>query len=187
MSNSIKKLIPSFFTFCNLLCGVVAILLTVFYVSRTSLVIGCILLIGGALFDGIDGRLARKFDVVSDIGKQLDGFADLVTFVLAPIIIWLVFVVHLQERAVNWIEIALTCGYVASGVYRLARYNCCVFKEHFEGLPTLIASILICVLIFASDFFYGYLSSNLVYIILSYVFIGLLSIAMVSRFKIKRI
>jgi CDP-diacylglycerol--serine O-phosphatidyltransferase len=36
--------------------------------------------VGAALFDSLDGRVARRLNAASEFGKQLDSLADLVSF-----------------------------------------------------------------------------------------------------------
>ena len=44
----------------------------------------------GALFDFLDGFVARMFNSASELGKQLDSLADMVTFGVAPGVIMMV-------------------------------------------------------------------------------------------------
>ena len=76
----IKKNIPNIFTLCNLLCGCIAIV----FVFEGNLV-GSAYSVGIACaFDFLDGLVARTLNVNSDIGKQLDSLADIVSFGLVP-------------------------------------------------------------------------------------------------------
>ena len=72
--------IPNLITAANLLSGVIAIILIL--AGRIDLAPFAIFT--GALFDFFDGFLARKFNVSSEMGKQLDSLADMVTFGVAP-------------------------------------------------------------------------------------------------------
>ena len=81
--------IPNLFTAANLICGVVSILLTL--AGRIDLAPLVIFL--GAFFDFFDGFLARKLKVSSEMGKQLDSLADMVTFGVAPGLLMLVVIV----------------------------------------------------------------------------------------------
>lgn len=81
--------IPNLFTAANLTCGVVAIILTLS--GRIDIAPFVIYL--GALFDFFDGFLARKLKVSSEMGKQLDSLADMVTFGVAPGILMMVVII----------------------------------------------------------------------------------------------
>ena len=75
-----KKYIPNLITSLNLLCGCLAIL----FVISGDLVIASLLVILGMFFDFFDGLVARILNVQSEIGKQLDSLADMVSFGVVP-------------------------------------------------------------------------------------------------------
>lgn len=79
----IKRLIPNLLTAGNLVGGILAIVLTL--QGRVDLAPYCIFI--SALFDFLDGFAARLLKVQSELGKQLDSLADMVTFGVAPGII----------------------------------------------------------------------------------------------------
>ena len=76
----IKRNIPNAITCCNLLCGCLAIIQT----FEGHLVMASYLVILAAIFDFFDGFAARLFKVSSNIGKDLDSLADMVTFGVVP-------------------------------------------------------------------------------------------------------
>ncbi|MCK9162873.1 MAG: CDP-alcohol phosphatidyltransferase family protein [Bacteroidales bacterium] len=80
----IKKQIPNTITLLNLLCGILSIY-TLY--TTESIIIPSVLIILGALFDFLDGMVARLLKAYSIIGKELDSLADLVTFGVAPSLI----------------------------------------------------------------------------------------------------
>ncbi|MFA7081114.1 MAG: CDP-alcohol phosphatidyltransferase family protein [Bacteroidales bacterium] len=80
----IKKQIPNTITLLNLLCGILAIY-TLY--TTESLIIPSVLVIVGAVFDFMDGLAARALKAYSNLGKELDSLADLVTFGVAPSLI----------------------------------------------------------------------------------------------------
>ena len=99
--------------------------------------VGLILL--ASLFDYLDGFAARKLNVQSALGTQLDSFADLVTFGIAPAVI-VYFVSTLSLFFVeNGIEfwLFLILGFVPLlGAIRLARFNTVEEESSFFiGLP----------------------------------------------------
>ena len=87
----IKDHIPNFLTLLNLLCGCLAIVaafkLYSVHLFHYDLPIAPILIFIGGFFDYIDGTVARLLDARSDLGKQLDSLADIVTFGVVPSII----------------------------------------------------------------------------------------------------
>ena len=76
----IKKYIPNFLTSINLLLGAVGTYLAI--IGRPDFTAICILL--AAIFDFFDGFAARLLNAYSDVGKDLDSFADLISFGFAP-------------------------------------------------------------------------------------------------------
>lgn len=78
--NAIKRLIPNLLTAGNLVGGIMAIILT--FTGRIEIAPWCIF--ASAIFDFLDGFVARLLKVQSELGKQLDSLADMVTFGVAP-------------------------------------------------------------------------------------------------------
>ena len=72
--------IANLLTSMNLICGMLSILFC--FSGQLEFAVYAIFL--GALFDFADGFVARKFNLISDLGKQLDSLSDLVTFGIAP-------------------------------------------------------------------------------------------------------
>lgn len=72
--------LPDLLTTANLSCGMAAILLA----SQGQLTVACWLVFAGAAFDVLDGLAARALGGGTELGKQLDSLADLVTFGVAP-------------------------------------------------------------------------------------------------------
>ncbi len=79
----IKNNIPNFITLLNLFCGCLAIVAA----FKTDLIIASFLVFAGAIFDYLDGTAARLLKAKSEIGKELDSLADVVTFGVVPSII----------------------------------------------------------------------------------------------------
>lgn len=75
--------IPNGITLLNLLCGC----LSVVYAFNDQLIPAAILIFVAGIFDFLDGFFARLLKAYSEIGKQLDSLADLISFGLAPSII----------------------------------------------------------------------------------------------------
>ena len=77
---SIKSFVPNAISFLNLNSGVLAVIAALD--GHLELSVGFVLL--GIFFDFFDGLAARALDVKSELGVQLDSFADLITSGLAP-------------------------------------------------------------------------------------------------------
>lgn len=142
--------LPNLFTAANLLSGCIAIILT--FSGRVDLAPFAIF--AGALFDFLDGFIARKLGLMGEMGKQLDSLADMVTFSLAPGMIMFVILVSLGSDSLtpvtvqNWVDdfiggntsnyyplIALVIPFFS--LFRLAKFNLDTRQtESFIGLPT---------------------------------------------------
>lgn len=86
--------IPNLFTASNLLSGVFSIIFAL--MGRIDL--APFFIFAGAIFDFLDGFLARKMNKMGELGKQLDSLADMITFGLAPgIFMMVVMIVSLSD------------------------------------------------------------------------------------------
>lgn len=88
-----------------------------------------------ALFDFLDGAAARILKAYSDMGKELDSLADLVSFGLAPAM--LLFNTMISYNGGAFTPWALVPMYIAvMGALRLARFNVDTTQStSFRGLP----------------------------------------------------
>lgn len=122
-----KRWIPNMLTVFNLFAGIIAILLTLMEDWWAA----AALIVGAALFDSLDGRIARRLNVASEFGKQLDSLADLVSFGVAPAII----AYMLNFISAGWSGYILVALFPVCGALRLARFNTVSFQGHYQGLP----------------------------------------------------
>ncbi|OON99551.1 MAG: hypothetical protein ATN35_12070 [Epulopiscium sp. Nele67-Bin004] len=187
MQERILKEVPNMCTFANVVCGVMALMVSVFHRSQEAIIWACILIAIGGFFDAIDGRLARKLQVTSAIGKELDSFADMITFVIAPMCTFIAMHSMGYQQRVSMLEILVATFYISCGIYRLARYNSSDYTTYFEGLPTTASGFLMSVYIFTSIFLVDFWCKSGIYSVCSYVFIAICGLAMISTFKVKRI
>lgn len=129
-------MIPSALTLTNLLLGFLAILFT----FRYELISAALLILFGLICDFFDGYCARKLNAASELGKELDSLADLVTFGIAPASLAFAASLHVIQ-----VFGAVCClAYVCCGALRLARFN--VSQSHmgkFVGMPTPLAAVLV--------------------------------------------
>lgn len=126
-----RRWIPNVLTVTNLSAGLAAILLSL--VEQWALAVA--LVFGAALFDSLDGRVARRLNVASEFGKQLDSLADLVSFGVAPALI--AYLLVFADS--GWSGYALATVFPICGALRLARFNVSGVKGHFVGLPITVA------------------------------------------------
>ncbi len=164
-----KRLIPNIVTLSNLVLGVVSLCFTLEGHYRESAV--AILL--AMVMDGMDGRLARRFKVSSDFGKELDSLSDLVSFGVAPALLTYASVMN----QLGYWGLSLAIIFALCGAIRLARFNVLNIKTHFVGVPITFAGPLMAIFVLLANrlplYFYPIAT-----IFLSYL--------MVSKFKIPK-
>jgi len=136
--------IPNALTCCNLICGCMATGCA-FYGNYQWAVL---MIIIGAVFDFFDGMVARALGVSSNIGKELDSLADVVTFGVAPsaILFYLFHEVQYPEQLSTFSFQLSTIKSIlpytafimaAFSALRLAKFNLDERQhQQFIGLPT---------------------------------------------------
>ncbi|MFM1745468.1 MAG: hypothetical protein RLZZ630_1405 [Bacteroidota bacterium] len=132
------KHIPNIITLMNLFCGCLAII----WLADNRIQDAALLIFLAAVLDFLDGMVARLLKAYSDIGKELDSLADVVSFGVVPgLILFALF----QEQSGANLSVSDSDSlvpYVALLVpllsaYRLAKFNIDTRqKEYFIGLPT---------------------------------------------------
>ncbi len=166
----IKKSIPNVLTFLNLSFGILSII----EIINKNYLIAALFIVGAALIDRYDGRIARALNVSSEIGKELDSLSDLISFGVAPGLL-IFFKYGLNDYLIG---LTIMLFYVICGCYRLAKYNISNFEGVFSGIPiTICGSALAIVSLIIS------MESKIVAI----VFMILFGYLMVSKLKLKKI
>ena len=109
------KLIPNLLTISNLICGCIAL----YFTFHNNLVFAAYLIGLSAIFDFMDGAVARLLKVSGPMGRELDSLADMVSFGVVPGSV----VFHLLEASSmsSYSFIALLIP--ALSAYRLAKFN----------------------------------------------------------------
>ena len=138
MLTRIKNSIPNTITCLNLLSGVAAIIFAFHFNEPIGAMRGyqwAYILIGAAaLFDFCDGAAARLLHAYSDLGKELDSLADLVSFGVAPAMLVFNMIAVANDPLSPWAFSALLIP--AFGALRLARFNIDTRQTtSFIGLP----------------------------------------------------
>lgn len=132
-----KKHIPNTITCCNLISGCVAIVFAIYGLPDIALSF----IILGAVFDFFDGMSARLLHVSSEIGKELDSLADVVTFGVAPssILFWFISVTDYPSLLEPLRSVLPFSAFIlaAFSALRLAKFNLDTRQTtSFIGLPT---------------------------------------------------
>jgi CDP-diacylglycerol--serine O-phosphatidyltransferase len=142
---AIKKHIPNFITLLNLISGCIAII----FIFEGNLPVASYLIFVAALFDFFDGMAARLLKVKSEIGKQLDSLADVISFGLVPGFIIMKLLqnsigVTLVNTGFTSVIPYLALLIPAFSALRLAKFNIDTRQTYsFIGLPTPANAILI--------------------------------------------
>ncbi|HEX5277898.1 MAG TPA: CDP-diacylglycerol--serine O-phosphatidyltransferase [Fluviicoccus sp.] len=137
-------LLPNLFTTAALFSGFYAIIAAMNGMFEKA----AIAIFVAALFDGMDGRVARMTNTQSAFGEQYDSLSDLVSFGVAPALV--VFSWSLQTLGkFGWICAFI---YTTSAAFRLARFNVqigSVDKRYFIGLASPLAAAIIASMVWA--------------------------------------
>ncbi|MEW6506904.1 MAG: CDP-diacylglycerol--serine O-phosphatidyltransferase [Bacteroidota bacterium] len=140
-----KAFIANTITAMNIFCGFMSIL----YASQNNFRYAAIFIITAAIFDTLDGIIARLLDTASRFGVELDSLSDVVSFGAAPS--FLIFKAYAFQFG-PW-GILLSSSLLIFGALRLARFNVMTeeikTKGDFTGLPIPLAAITIALLIFS--------------------------------------
>jgi CDP-diacylglycerol--serine O-phosphatidyltransferase len=126
----VKSHIPNILTLANLFCGILAIKVGF---SEHYYLAGFFVLLG-AFFDFFDGFSARLLKVQGELGKQLDSFADMVTFGVAPGVVMYSFLSSfIEDSYIPYISFVIPL----LSALRLAKFNIDSNQSgKFIGLPT---------------------------------------------------
>src|ERR1700722_2724506 len=151
--------LPSLFTAGNLAAGFYAILQSIHgsmgdgptysaYFDHAAIAIAF-----AAIFDGLDGRVARATNTASDFGREFDSLADVIAFGVAPCLLSYLWGVHMVSPTaypvVQWrmhlLGVAVCFLFMICGARRLARFNVSVNpqprnpgrpgRKYFVGMP----------------------------------------------------
>jgi CDP-diacylglycerol--serine O-phosphatidyltransferase len=168
-----KSAIPNLVTLANLGCGIMSIMM----LFKINYMWSAIFILLACLADRYDGIVARRLNVSSELGKELDSLADLVSFGVAPSI--LAFNLYgFSELGIGGYLLMLL--FPMAGAYRLARFNVTEFDGEFHGIP----------ITFAGMFMSLYCLATINYLLplgITAILIIVLSYLMVCEHKFKKI
>jgi CDP-diacylglycerol---serine O-phosphatidyltransferase len=142
MSTRLHSVIVNGCTSLNLTLGVSTIILA----HEGCLKLAALCLLGSVMWDAADGYLARRWNVTSDFGANLDSLADMTSFVVGG-----------SALTFNWFEpflplwatLPLAVWFALTGAWRLARFNAGPkLTGEFFGLPTTANATLLAMLLF---------------------------------------
>ncbi|MCM3663923.1 CDP-diacylglycerol--serine O-phosphatidyltransferase [Mesobacillus subterraneus] len=173
LDTTVKKLksqTANVLTLANLSLGGFAIIVGM----NGNLNLSLLLIFIAALADRFDGMVARKFNIESELGKQLDSMSDIISFGVAPAL--LIYQGILSEFGAPGAFFIVF--YIGCGAFRLARFNISESNGYFTGLPITAAGVLATLSFLAIPFLPPQ----------TFLFIMIvLSFLMVSPFRLKKV
>ena len=130
-----RMIAPNLITLLAVCLGLTAIRLS--YEGRLEFAV--IAIVGAAILDGVDGRVARLLKGTSRFGAELDSLADFLNFGVAPALVLYGFILH-EMRALGWVVAMI---FAIANALRLARFNVMLDdptrpdwkKDFFVGMP----------------------------------------------------
>lgn len=178
----IKTQIPNLLTLLNLFFGVMGII----WVLDGNILSGAYFVLLAAGFDFFDGFVARLLKVQSDIGKELDSLADVVSFGVLPGLI--LFMMAKNQAEPQSFLPYWTLIVPMLSAYRLAKFNLDTRQsDRFIGLPTPSNALFISTLPYLMarwSIFENWLSSPIVLVILAWI-LALLLVAEIPLIALK--
>ena len=154
LGNSQRSLLPNTITIIGVCIGLCSIKFALD--SRFDLAI--IAITFAAIFDSLDGRIARLIRGTSKVGKELDSLTDVISFGVAPGLILYFWTLN-QLGKIGWMLVLI---YTVCCALRLARFNISSSEiteawkiNFFEGVPSPAGGgiVLLPVIISLSNFF----------------------------------
>ena len=112
---SIRTILPNVVTLCAFMAGITAIRFAL--AGKWELSVAAIAL--AAIFDGLDGTVARLLKSTSKFGAELDSLSDVVAFGVAPAVVLYLWCLQELDRF-GW---AIALIYATAMALRLARFN----------------------------------------------------------------
>src|SRR5215475_9242611 len=140
---SINRLIPNVLTLAALCSGLTAIR----FALQENLKLAVIAIIVAAIFDALDGRVARRLGVTSRFGAELDSLSDFLCFGVSPALV--LYMSALKDGgALGWV---VTLMFPICSALRLARFNTALLSDtpppawtgsYFTGVPAPAGALL---------------------------------------------
>ena len=166
-------------TFFNITAGMLAI----YYLTHENFFASALFAWLAGAFDIVDGKIARKYNLSTEFGIQLDSFADFLSFVIVPTMFIFFAIIDGKELMLFTPLVAFAfIYYVISGLRRLIQFNIDAqegtVEKYFTGVPTPLGAILLWLVYLI--WLTGIINENIV--LISMIIIGYL---LNSKLKIK--
>lgn len=139
----LRLLIPNLITLLALCAGLSAIRMAL----EGKIELGVYLILGAAVLDSVDGRIARLLKGTSKFGAELDSLADFVSFGAVPALVLYLWGMN-EAGPIGWIAVLV---FAICGALRLARFNVQIedpnqpawMANFFTGVPIPAGAVLV--------------------------------------------
>ena len=172
------------------LIGVCIGLSSIKFALDSKFELSVIAIIFAALFDALDGRVARLIKGTSLVGKELDSLTDVISFGVAPAFIMYFWSLNNLGKF-GWL---LCLIYVVCVALRLARFNVNTNEEpswkdnFFEGMPSPAGGILVLMpLIFSLSEINLFKTNYNIIVPIFFISISFLLISKIPTYSFKKI
>lgn len=185
----ISKMLPNIITMIALICGITSLQKSIAGDYEGAVLI----LLAAALFDILDGALARALKAQSEFGAQLDSLSDFLAFGVAPAVILYEWTLD-DAGKLGWIGAVV---FTVAAALRLARFNVLAKqaqdipvwkKKYFVGVPAPAGAALCLLPIyvwFLSPSSFEALSFATPLVAVWAMFVGALMVSRIPTFSIK--
>ncbi len=136
----------------------------------------------GMIADGLDGRIARMTNTQTAFGAEYDSLSDMVTFGVAPALLYYSWSLH-DFGKLGWL---ISFIYTAAVALRLARFNTQIDtadKRYFQGLSCTMAGAFMASLVWLCNYNQIVILENHIIKVLTAIITVIISILMVSNIR----
>lgn len=171
-------------TFFNITSGILAI----YFLTHGEFFGAALFAWLAGAFDILDGKIARKYNLSTQFGIQLDSYADFLSFVIVPSMFLFFAIFDGKELLLNTTLVFLAFTYyIISGLRRLISFNLSSSEgevsKYFTGVPTPLGAILLWVIYLLWEF--GFIPSLFGFSSEYFVLVGIFIIGYLLNSKVK--
>ena len=175
----LRFVLPNLVTLLALCLGMTAIR----FASEGLYEFSVFCIVGAAILDGLDGRIARALDGASRFGAELDSLADFIDFGVAPALLLYFWALH-ENKSLGWFAALI---FAVAAALRLARFNVMIDDPHmpawagnfFTGMPSPAGAILVMLPLYVH--FSTGLPNDKVFVPIEIFYVVLIAFLMASR------
>ena len=173
-------ILPNIFTSLNIFCGYYSVISSL----DRNFVVAAVAIIVAAVFDTLDGKVARATNTTSKFGIEYDSLADIISFGFAPGLMIYLWALESLGR-IGWLAAFL---FLICGALRLARFNSQAGNSHctyFTGLPIPAAAGMTATTVLFSHRI-GIVEVNPVFLLVLLYFLSFLMVSTIKYESLKR-